>query len=232
MQKSKKAGRKSEPEYIVVVGASAGGAEVLTKLLEQLGKEMNAAFFIVMHIGGQGIDNLIVNRLRQHTDLTCQLVRAEMPVKRGHIYMAPANSHMLIGQNEVFLTHGPPENLFKPSIDVLFRSAAAIYDSKTIGIILTGMLNDGCSGLSAIQRSGGKCIVQDPHEAPYSDMPLAAINLVKPDFIISVTKMGKAIDTIMSNGKKFRKGDYIPADVTLEANLARRAVSSISAVRP
>src|SRR5260221_2104580 len=114
-ENNKKANKRNEPACMVVIGTSAGGTEVLTKLLKQFTKEMNAAFFIVMHVGGQYIDNLIITRLRQYTDLTCQLVRTEMTIKRGCIYMAPAHSHMLIGQNKVFLTHGPPENLFKPS---------------------------------------------------------------------------------------------------------------------
>ena len=211
----------------MVIGTSAGGNEILVQLVKQFTEEINAAFFIVMHIGANEIDELLLGRLQQNTDLPCQLVKSALVIETGNIYLAPANSHMLVDQNRVFLTHGPPENLFRPSIDVLFRTAAASFDSRAIGIILTGLLNDGCAGMSAIQRSGGYCIVQDPKEAPFSDMPNAIINLIKPDFIISVNKMGKAIKSVISNQKKAKKDMRIPPDVALEAKLAQRAVSSM-----
>ena len=76
----------------------------------------------------------------------------------GHIYIAPADSHLIIKKDKVLLGHGATENRHRPSIDILFRSAAASWDSKVTGIILTGLLNDGVVGMKAIHRSGGTCI--------------------------------------------------------------------------
>src|SRR5690606_2074824 len=86
-------------------------------------------------------------------------------------YLAPAGKHLILTKNRIRIQKGAVENHWRPSIDVLFRTAAAAYGSCVIGVILTGLLDDGTSGMSAIQRSGGICIVQDPKEAEFSDMP-------------------------------------------------------------
>ena len=125
------------------------------------------------------------------------------------------------------LGHGPPENRHRPSIDVLFRSAAATWDSAVTGIILTGMLTDGVAGMNAIRRSGGTCIVQDPIEAEYEDMPQAVLKVLQPDYCISIKKMGSALDTIMKNSEPFKTRD-IPDDVKAEASLAERAITRIN----
>lgn len=85
---------------------------------------------------------------------------------------------------------GPAENRWRPSIDVLFRSAAVSYGNRLIGIILTGYLNDGTSGMNAIQRSGGTCIVQDPNQAEYPDMPLSVLESMEVDYCVTLNKNG------------------------------------------
>lgn len=95
----------------------------------------------------------------------------EDPVKKGTVYLAPPDNHLLLDKGKVLLGKGAPENRWRPSINNLFRSAAANYNTRVIGIILTGLLDDGTSGMAAIKRSGGITIVQNPNEADYRICP-------------------------------------------------------------
>src|SRR5207253_2380232 len=110
----------------------------------------------------------------------------------------------------------------RPSIDVLFRSAAAHYGNRVIGIILTGYLNDGTAGMSAIKRSNGYCIVQDPNQAEYPDMPLSVLETMEVDYCISLDKMGDAISTIIKNAEP--EATAAQEDVRKEAEIAERSV--------
>jgi two-component system chemotaxis response regulator CheB len=126
------------------------------------------------------------------------------------------------------LGSGPAENRWRPSIDVLFRSAAAYHGEKTIGIILTGYLNDGTSGMLAIKRSGGYCVVQDPNEAEYPDMPLSVLESTEADFCVSLHKMGETIQQIISTGEV--KGIKPPDDVVAEAQIAENVAIDVNLV--
>ena len=123
---------------------------------------------------------------------------------------------------------GPPENRWRPSIDVLFRSAAAAYDSRVIGIVLSGLLHDGTSGMIAIKRCGGTCIVQDPTQAEYPDMPQSVLDNVEVDYCLMLEQMGAVL------AEKSRIGVYhshkIPADVKAEAEIAEKAAIGIENV--
>ena len=108
----------------------------------------------------------------------------------------------------------------------LFRSAAAAFNSKVIGIILTGLLDDGTAGMAAIKRSGGMCIVQDPNEADYPDMPLSVLNAMNVDFCVSLPKMGELISEILKNNEELKKVD-VPADIIIEAEIDNRVSTRI-----
>lgn len=86
-------------------------------------------------------------------------------------YVAPADQHLMIGKGKILITKGAQENRSRPAIDPLFRSAAVAYGNRVIGVLLTGYLDDGTAGLIAIQRCGGTCVVQEPGDATYPDMP-------------------------------------------------------------
>jgi two-component system chemotaxis response regulator CheB len=111
------------------------------------------------------------------------------PIVMGRIYVAPPDKHLIIEKDKVRVTHGPKENGFRPAVDPLFRSAAYHLRSRVIGIILSGGLDDGASGLWAIKKYGGVAIVQDPDEAEVSSMPQNAIRAVQVDHIVTIADM-------------------------------------------
>jgi two-component system, chemotaxis family, protein-glutamate methylesterase/glutaminase len=211
----------TKPKFIIVVGTSAGGMNALCELVAQFTKEMDIAVFVVMHLARTSISDFLMLRLQPHTLLQCEIAKENTPIQKGHIYIAPPNHHLLVKKNNIILGKGPEENRWRPSIDVLFRSAAVAYSSRTIGIILTGLLDDGTTGMLAIKRSSGICIVQDPNEAEYPDMPLSVLNNMEVDYCISLTKMGDAIAEIL---KTTPEEMVAPPDVIIESEIAERVV--------
>jgi two-component system, chemotaxis family, protein-glutamate methylesterase/glutaminase len=216
------------PKYIVVIGASAGGLDALAEMVRHLQKGLDVAYCIVLHLSRKGIGDYVVHRLMQATSMPCSLAINSSSIKKDHIYIARPNQHLLVKDSKFILGGGPEENRFRPSIDVLFRSAAAYYSSNSIGIILSGMLDDGTSGMWAIKRSGGTCIVQDPNEAEYPDMPLSVINNMQIDHVTALEDMGGVIAQILKN-KKGRKKP-VPKDVLIESNIAERTAVTIEDV--
>jgi two-component system chemotaxis response regulator CheB len=218
----------SEPKHIIVIGASAGGLNALTEVVNQFREEWDAAYFIVLHLSRKGISDFLVHRIQQQTTLPCELASEKKPIERGKVYVAVPNFHLLVKKAELRLGHGPEENRWRPSIDVLFRSAAAAYNSHVTGIVLTGLLDDGTSGMWAIKRSGGTTIVQDPNEAEYPDMPLSVLNRMEVDHCVSLPEIGSVLGKLIRDKKFSHKP--IPADVIAEAEIAERMASGIDVV--
>ena len=205
------------PSFVVVIGTSAGGFSALAEVISQLTVEMDAAFFVVMHLSKQGIGGYLVNQMQKYTSLFCTEVEKDTPIKKGTIYFANANTHLVVQKDQVVPGFGPTENHWRPSIDVLFRSAAASYDGHTIGIILTGQLDDGTAGMSSIKRCGGKTIVQDPNEAEYPQMPLSVLKEISVDYSVPLAQMGSVITKILS--EEVVETD-IPTDIIKEVEIA------------
>jgi two-component system chemotaxis response regulator CheB len=214
-----------KPEFIITIGASAGGLNAMTEVVTQLSEQMNAAIFIVLHLSKVGLGDFLVHRLQKYTDYTCRIARDGEKIEANHIYIAPPDQHLLVKEDEIVIGLGPAENRWRPSIDVLFRSAAVSFGSRAIGIILTGFLNDGTSGMSAIKRSGGHLIVQDPNQAEYPDMPLSVLESIEVDYCLPLNKMGEAIKTIINNSEP--KINTVPQEVVREAEIAEKVVTTI-----
>lgn len=216
------------PFFIIVIGASAGGRDALCRLAATLPGDLNAAVFMVVHLPRQGVDNFLTYQLQKYTSLHCTLATDELPIQPGHIYFAPADHHLVLRPGTMHLTKGPPENRWRPSIDILFRSAAVHYSERVIGIILTGLLDDGTAGMQAIKRCGGTCIVQDPLEAMYPDMPQSVLDNIMVDFILPVAGIGEAIQETIAN--KTITGVQVPEPLKAEAALIDGTVTTIGAV--
>ena len=209
---------KESPKFIVVIGTSAGGFFALAELISQLKQETDAAYFVVMHLANHGIGGYLVSQMQKYTSLYCTEVEESCEIKKGTIYFAQPNKHLIVKNKVVKLGCGPQENRWRPSIDVLFRSAAAAFDGYTIGIILTGLLDDGTSGMSAIKRCGGTSIVQDPNEAEYPDMPLSVMKEIEVDYCVPLAEMGGIISEIISSKNVVKT--IIPADIVKEVEIA------------
>src|SRR6478672_3737833 len=123
-----------EPRFIIVIGASAGGLQAVTELMAQL-TETNAAVFVVMHINNMADINPLVQRIQKNSAFRCKAAEHNEDIRTGVLYMAVPNQHMLLKDGKVILGRGALENRYRPSIDVLFRSAAVAYAARTIAII-------------------------------------------------------------------------------------------------
>src|SRR5438270_4378303 len=135
-----------EPGFIVVIGASAGGLHSVMELAAQFNDEMNISVFVVLHVSHTALTDVLISRIQTLTTYTCKVATDGEPIIPHHLYLAPPDTHLLVNKGQVKLGKGPTENRWRPSIDMLFRSAAATYNSRVIGIILSGLMQDGTSG--------------------------------------------------------------------------------------
>jgi two-component system chemotaxis response regulator CheB len=206
---------------IIVIGTSAGGVSALEELAGALPEGFNGSIFIVLHIPPYAPSHL-PEILTRSGVLKCVHPKDGEKIKAGRIYVAPPDHHLLIGPGTVLVKKGPKENRFRPSIDALFRSAAYTYGSRVIGIVLTGVLNDGTSGLWSVKRMGGTCIVQTPNESAFPEMALNVLEYVKVDHIASIGEIAVLLDKL--SGRRVRAKKRLPvAESTLlemEVNIA------------
>lgn len=177
---------------LVVIGASAGGVPALQQLVADLPLELPASVLIVLHLSSSGTSVLHQILSRAANLDTTQAVDGER-LKRGHIYVAPSNHHLLVRGDHIHLSTGPRENGHRPAIDPLFRSAARAFGSRVIGVVLTGTLDDGTDGLGLIKERGGGTVAQDPKDAAYAEMPASAIEFVTPDRVVPLAQMGRVL---------------------------------------
>jgi two-component system chemotaxis response regulator CheB len=177
---------------IIVIGASAGGVEALSTLVGALPANLPAAIFVVMHITAQGPSRM-PEILARAGRLPAVHPTDGMAIAHGHIYIAPPDKHMLLERGRIRIVHGPRENRHRPAIDPLFRSAARGYGPRVVGVIVTGMLDDGTAGLLAIKQCGGVAIVQNPEEALYPGMPRSALENVLVDHCLPLAEIASLL---------------------------------------
>jgi two-component system, chemotaxis family, protein-glutamate methylesterase/glutaminase len=174
---------------IVVIGASAGGVEALTRLMRDLPPGLPASLFVVCHFPPSDRSVLPDILSRAGPLLATHAIDGE-PFHPGHVYVAPPDFHLLLAEGQrLRLTRGPRENHHRPAVDVLFRSAARTYGPRVIGVVLTGSLNDGSAGLLAIRAAGGVAIVQDPADAAVAAMPDSAARIAGADHRVAVDRL-------------------------------------------
>src|SRR5918992_1352569 len=163
--------RRSLFHDIIVIGASAGGVEPLKRLIGGLRADLPASVFIVLHIGAS---SHLADILDRSGPLLVTQAKSGEPIKPSRAYVAAPGAHLLLHDSHLMLRRGPRENFARPAIDPLFRSAAATFGARVIGVVLSGGLNDGTAGLRAIKRCGGLAVIQDPDEAAVPEMPESA----------------------------------------------------------
>ena len=173
---------------LIVVGASAGGVEALQVISRALPKDLAAAILVVMHSSPQG-PNLLPHILGKAGPVEVAKTEDGAPIEPGKIYIAPPDHHLLVNGTRIRLSKGPKENRSRPAIDPLFRTAASAYGPRVVGVILTGMLDDGTAGLSAVKERGGITVVQDPKDALYPSMPTSALRYVGADYTLPLSEI-------------------------------------------
>ncbi len=181
---------------IIVIGASAGGVEAIRTLAAGLPADFDAAVFVVLHIGAHRSELPLL--LNHWGKLPASHPGNGDPIRRGHIYVAPPDHHMVLEHGVIRLTRGPRENWARPAVDPLFRSAARAYGVNVAGIILTGGLNDGTAGLFEIKQRGGTAIVQDPDDAVDPSMPNSALQHVDVDYCLKMAEMPSLLEKLVA----------------------------------
>jgi two-component system, chemotaxis family, protein-glutamate methylesterase/glutaminase len=181
------------PARVVGVGGSAGGIDVLTRLVSALPADFPHAMCVVQHIPPTGRSMLGVI-LGRRTPLEVVTVEGGEELLAGRIYVAPPDRHLLVGDGRVDLTRGPKENGVRPAVDTMLRSLASAYGRAAVAVILSGALGDGANGALAVARGGGTVIVQDPADAVVPSMPERALALVgEPDMVLPADRIAPAL---------------------------------------
>lgn len=176
-------GLPAAPAALLVLGASAGGVQALCEVVRALPAGLDAAVFAVLHLSPYG-RSAMPAILSRCGPLTAVHPADGEAIRPGCIYVAPPDLHMLVERGVVRLSRAASENGFRPSVDVLFRSAARSYGARVVAVVLTGNLDDGTAGLAAVKRHGGVAVVQDPAEADYPGMPASAVRNVDIDYVL------------------------------------------------
>lgn len=202
---------------VIVVGASAGGVETLSTLVSELPEDLPAAVFIVLHLAPTSASAL-PQILARRTKLPVDQPPDGEPIRPGRVYVAAPDRHMLLAPGTVRMAAGPRENGHRPAVNTLFRTAAAVYGPRVIGVVLSGTRDDGTAGLRAIHDRGGLAVVQDPDEALFPGMPLSALAGDHPDYVVPVGEMGDLLSKLAreapgSDGRSETMPDELDAEL-------------------
>jgi two-component system chemotaxis response regulator CheB len=188
-----------QDQWIVVLGASAGGVEALSTVIGALPAEFPAAVFVVLHLAPAGL-SLLPEILGRAGQLPVRHAIDGAPIEPGNVYVAPPDHHLIVDAGVMRVTEGPIEHRARPALDPLFRSAAESYGPRVVGVVLSGMLDDGATGLQAVKQHGGATIVQDPDDAMFRGMPVNAVRLAAPDHVVAATGIAPLLLTLVGRG--------------------------------
>lgn len=215
---------------VIVIGGSAGALAPLRNLLANLPVSFDASIFVVLHMAARGSGVL----------RTVTAAASRLPVHEavdgaafepGHIYLAVPDRHLLLTRDgRLRFGRGPRENMARPAIDALFRSAAMVYGPRVIGVLLSGMLNDGAAGLEAIKRCGGLTVVQDPGEAIADEMPRNALRAVPVDNVVPSAQLSDVLCALLR--EPAGAPVQVPTDIELEVEIATGERIDSDSLRP
>ncbi len=202
---------------ILVIGGSAGATTPLKAILGNLPVDLPAAVFVVLHVPAWGTGILALVAAGAGPLPVREAVDGQK-VERGTVTIALPDRHLLLANGVMRLGHGPRENMSRPAIDALFRSAAAAYGPRVIGVLLSGLLSDGAAGLHAIKRCGGTALVQDPEDAIADEMPRRALEATVADLVVPGARLGDVLADLTRQTAGPRVP--IPPEVLLEVDIA------------
>ncbi len=212
---------------IVAIGTSAGGFDALRFILSKLPAEFPAALLVVTHLPPKipsGLDSV----LSQSGSLPARFARNGEEARHGHIYLAPPDRHLLYDGNQLTLGTGARENYSRPSIDPLFRSLAECCGHRSIGVLMTGTLGDGSSGLHVLGDCGGKTVVQDPEDAAFPDMPANALRKGAVDHVAALAGIPALLRDLVRQPAGMKRKP--PENLRHEVEMARTGRSTIGEI--
>ncbi len=202
---------------IVVIGGSSGATAPLKTMLGALAPDLPAALFVALHLPARSI-GMLATVASAAGPLPVHQAEDGMPILPGNIYLAVPDHHLILDNGRMRLGRGPRENMARPAIDPLFRSAAISYGPRVIGVILSGLLSDGAAGLEAIKRCGGVAVVQDPDDAIADEMPRSAIRAAKVDVTLPSARLGDVLSDLVREPPGWPVP--VPPDIRLEVDIA------------
>jgi two-component system, chemotaxis family, protein-glutamate methylesterase/glutaminase len=202
---------------VVVIGASAGGVEALRQLVSLLPADFPAAVLVVVHTPASGASAL-ARILDRAGPLPAAQVQDDPALVPGRILVAPGDHHLVVFDHAVSLSRGPRENGHRPSIDVLFRTAASSLGPHVIAVVLSGSMDDGAAGAVAVKLRGGRVIVQSPDEALHTGMPLSTMSATEVDHVLRIEEMPAVLEKLAQESVPERA--EAPALMRMEAAMA------------
>ncbi len=177
---------------IVTVGASAGGVEALTRMAAELPADLPFAVLVVLHMPAAA-PSVLARILDRAGPLPAETAVGGTALEAQRIYVCAPDRHLMVEDHRAVLSQGPTENGHRPAINALFRSAALAYGPRAVGVLLSGVLDDGVLGLQAIQSRGGTTIVQTPDDAIFPAMPANALAVGAADYQVKATEIGSLL---------------------------------------
>ena len=203
---------------VLAIGTSAGGFKALRFLAGEFTRDFPASVLVTIHLSSQ-FRSALDAILTQAGPLPASFAVDGEKLEKSHIYIAPAERHLIVESGELRPGSGPRENNARPSLDPLFRSVALCCGSRAVGAVLTGTLGDGAAGLQALKQAGGITVVQDPSDAAFAEMPTTALLRSHPDHVASLAGMPALFEKLV----RLPAGPAVPVagNIEYEVNIAR-----------
>ncbi|HXV94106.1 MAG TPA: chemotaxis protein CheB [Pseudonocardia sp.] len=182
---------------VVLLGGSAGAMEALTSVVAGLAPDLPATVMVTVHVS-EGARSRLPAILARAGPLPAAHARDGEPLEPGRIHVAPPGAHLLVDDGCARLSRGPRVNRHRPALDVMFASAARWAGGRSVAVVLSGVLDDGAVGSALVARAGGRVLVQDPEEAPFSSMPRAALAAAPGAVALPARSLGGEVTAVMA----------------------------------
>jgi two-component system, chemotaxis family, protein-glutamate methylesterase/glutaminase len=203
---------------VLAIGTSAGGVKALSFLANSFRPDFPAAVLVTIHLPTQfrsSLDEILSGA----GPLPAAFANNGEPMRKARIYIAPPGSHLIVDGDRLLLGVGPRENHARPAIDPMLRSTAVCCAHRAVGVVLTGTLGDGASGLWTLGHLGGLTVVQDPRDAAFPEMPLTALNRAQPDHVVPLADLPRLLESVVHQPAGERQ--RVPETVKYEVEIAR-----------